>query len=85
MQAPPMTAWSQDTPLSDPAPHAAADIAWSRSALRISQVLSDPSMAETPMPTMISRNPCTLRRWASTYTATAVAIPPSNAPPTNCA
>ena len=30
-----------DTPLSEPAPHAAADIAASSSALRISQVLSD--------------------------------------------
>jgi hypothetical protein len=55
----------QPTALRLPAPHTAAIIACWSSALRISHVLTEASMALTPMPTTISRKPCTPPRYAS--------------------
>ncbi|CPU65155.1 Uncharacterised protein [Mycobacteroides abscessus] len=56
------TACAHVMPLSDPAPHTAAAIAVSRSALTMSHWLADASIADTAMPTMMRRNPCTPRR-----------------------
>lgn len=70
----------QSTVLSDPAPHTAARSAASTSAFTENQVLTDDNRAPTAMPTTISRKPCTPRRNASRYTASAVPRPPASAP-----
>ena len=59
------TARSQPAVFSVPEPQIAAIIARCRSALMISQVLMEPSIAVMPMPTMISRKPWMPRLNAS--------------------
>ncbi|MNW55728.1 hypothetical protein D3C74_334100 [compost metagenome] len=57
--------WVHDSPLRLPAPQVAAAMARESSALRMSHVLTDASIALIAMPTMMSRKPWTPFLYAS--------------------